>query len=112
MKPGRVNPANKTQAYPLAVSGDESLHGKHETDGNLMATPIAPCMETCRVNAQKSADGIVVFHPLAPASGGQDAETKARTRKGGRAFHKLRDGDESDQDEPHTGALWINSPLK
>jgi len=37
---------------------------------------------------------------------------KARTRKGGRAFHKLRDGDESDTDEPHPGALWRDSPLE
>ena len=38
--------------------------------------------------------------------------TKARTRKGGRAFHKLRDGDESDTDEPYPGALWRDSPLE
>ena len=56
-------------------------------------------METDWVSAQKSADGIVV-----PCiwNEGQNAER----RKG---IHKLRDGDESDQDEPHPGALWRNS---
>ena len=67
-----------------------------------MMPPIAPSLETERVSRQKSADGIVVSLP----------ETKAGTRKGGRAFHKLRDGDESDQDEPYPGALWKDSPLE
>ena len=37
-----------------------------------MMHPIAPCMETCRVNVQKSADGIVVHF----VDEGQNAERR------------------------------------
>jgi len=57
---GKGQPGKQGPGIFVAVSGYESLHGKHEPDSISWRTPIAPCMETCRVSAQKSADGIVV----------------------------------------------------
>jgi hypothetical protein len=53
-------------------------------------------METCQVSAQKSADGIVVqILGRRPERGKEEGQ-----------FYKLRDGNESDTDEPYSGALW------
>jgi hypothetical protein len=46
-KSGRVNPVNKTQAYPVAVSGYESRdHRETRNRRHLMMNPIAPSLET------------------------------------------------------------------
>jgi hypothetical protein len=49
----------KDQAYSLAVDGYESRR-EPQNRQRFMIDPAAPCMETYGVNAQKSADGIVV----------------------------------------------------
>jgi hypothetical protein len=45
-------------AYLPAVSGYEPSWGTRNPQ-QLMICPVAPCMATCRVSTQKSADGIV-----------------------------------------------------
>jgi len=47
-------------AYLSAVYGYESPQGETRNRQQLMSNLIAPCMETCGVSTQKSADGIVV----------------------------------------------------
>ncbi|TAL63079.1 MAG: hypothetical protein EPN88_12710 [Bacteroidetes bacterium] len=55
----RSNRLTNDLACPFAVSGYEPL-GETQNRQQLMINPIALCMATCRVNTQKSADGIVV----------------------------------------------------
>jgi hypothetical protein len=49
----------KHPAYPSAVDECESPIGETQSRQQLMSFPVAPCMETCRVSTQKSAEGIV-----------------------------------------------------
>ena len=60
----------KYPAHPSAVDRCEFPLGKTQNRQQLMILPVAPCMETCRVNTQKSADGIVGH-----MTEGQNAET-------------------------------------
>ncbi len=50
-------------------------HGNHEPDSISRRTPIAPTLETGRVSAQKSADGIVVSR-ISTGDEGQNAERR------------------------------------
>jgi hypothetical protein len=63
---------SKTPACPFAVGGYESLMESRNRQ-RLMTNPAAPCMATCRVRKQKSAEGIVghlTEGPNAEMSGG------------------------------------------
>jgi hypothetical protein len=53
------------QAYFIAVDGYESQR-EIQTRQRLMNDPVAPCMETCGVSAQRSAEGIVVVTDEGP----------------------------------------------
>ena len=71
-KSGTGQPGKQGPGIFVAVGGDESLHGKHKPDSISWRIPIALCMETCWVSAQKSADGIVVHF----VDEGQNAERR------------------------------------
>jgi hypothetical protein len=91
----------KYPAHPSAAGGCDSLW-ETQNRQQLMGISVAPCIEICRVSTQKSAEGIVV-----PTHG-----TKARTRKGVRAFCMLRDGVEADTAEPFRARYGEASPLE
>ena len=55
----RFTRLTKHPAYPSAVDRCESLPRETQSRQQLMSRPVAPCMATCRVSMQKSADGIV-----------------------------------------------------
>ncbi len=56
----KLSGLTKYPAHPPAVDGCESPCGEIQSRQQLMINPVALCMATCRVNTQKSADGIVV----------------------------------------------------
>ena len=56
----RVSRLTKGPAYAVAVDGYESRSRETQNRQQLMSDSVAPCMETFRVNTQKSAEGIVV----------------------------------------------------
>ena len=55
----RFTRLTKYPAHPSAVDRCEFPLGKTQSRQQLMSLPVAPCMETCRVSTQKSAEGIV-----------------------------------------------------
>ena len=55
----RFTRLTKYSAHPSAVDGCEFPLGKTQSQQQLMCPSVAPCMETCRVSTQKSAEGIV-----------------------------------------------------
>lgn len=56
----RSNRLTKDPAYSVAVDGYESRNRETQNKQQLIKNPVAPDMETYRVNTQKSAEGIVV----------------------------------------------------
>ena len=57
--PERSYRLTKDQAYSVAVDGYESRSRETRNRQHLMSISIAPCMATCWVSTQKSAEGIV-----------------------------------------------------
>ena len=55
----RFTRRTKYPAYPSAVDSCESPLGETQSKQQLMSNPVVPCMATCLVSTQKSADGIV-----------------------------------------------------
>jgi hypothetical protein len=56
----RFTRLTKYPAHPPAVDRCESPNGETQSRQQLMSISVAPCMETCGVSTQKSAEGIVV----------------------------------------------------
>jgi hypothetical protein len=64
--PGRLDRFTNDPAYLVAVDGYESLQRETRNRQQLMSNLIAPCMATCLVSTQKSAEGIVVLADKGP----------------------------------------------
>jgi hypothetical protein len=56
----RFNRLTKRTRHICLLSGGYESLWEIQNSQRLMMKPVAPCMETCRVSKQKSAEGIVV----------------------------------------------------